>query len=299
MMEEISQPPRSPGRAPPPGRQPAPASGEPDLSEEWSGQRRNDRSSTPNSPYAANDPQSRRGSRPGAPGSGHAGPEWTSSWTAPTPPQQVQAPESGRRGRSVPRGHASVRGVARAVRLSPSLSFRVERYDRSGNRLQPVPVEVRGIQHSGQLNDGEEVEVTGKWRHGTIRARTVVNITTGAQVRVAGSKLGWVGLFVFMGLGITAAILFVNGVIGGGIGGSPGDSPGGSASMVRVPNLEGMSSASAIRALTEAGLSWSGDSEDSDRVPFGKVVRTDPPAGTEVERGKTVIFITSRGAPFK
>lgn len=295
-MEEFPHPPRSPGRASLPGRRPEPASDNLDLSEEWSGQRRNDRSSAPSSPHAVNDARSRRGSRPGASGPGHAGPEWTSSWTSPTPPQQAQ---SGRGGRSVPkRGHARVRGVARAVWLGPPLSFRVERYDRSGNRLQPVPIEVQGIQLSGQLNDGEEVEVTGKWRRGTIRARTVVNITTGAHVRVAGSKLGWLGLFVFLGLAITAVILFVNGVIGGGIGGPPGESPGGSGSTVRVPDLAGMSTSSATRALNEAGLRWSGEFEDSTQVPRGKVIRTDPPAGTEVEQGKTVIFVMSTGPPF-
>jgi hypothetical protein len=250
-----------------------------------SGQHQNDRSPPPS-------------------GSGPAGPEWTSSWTSPTPPQQTRRPEPEQsRGSARERGHARVRGVARAVQLRDQenghvLSFRIEEYDRAGNRLRPVAVELKGTGLSGQLGDGEEVAVTGKWRHGTIRARTVVNITTGAHVRVTGAKSGWLGLLVFLGLVIAVVLLFVNGVIGGGTGGPPGESPGGSSSTVSVPDLSGMSDASAIRALNEAGLHWSGDFEDSNNVPRGKVIRTDPPAGTEVERGKTVIFIVSTGPPF-
>jgi hypothetical protein len=302
-MEEPRLPGPS-GQPSPPGRQPEQASNDLDLSEEWSGQRRNERSRPPNSPHVVADPRENHGSGPGVPGSGHAGPEWTSSWTSPAPRQQTRDPEPGQsRGSARERGHARVRGVARAVQLRDQenghiLSFRVEQYDRAGNRLRPIAVELKGAGLSGQLGDGEEVEVTGKWRHGTIRARTVVNITTGAHVRVRGAKFGWLGLLVFVGLVIAGVLLFVNGVIGGGSGGPPGESPGGSGSTIRVPDLSGMSDTSAIRALNEAGLHWSGDFEDSNKVPRGKVIRTDPPAGTEVEQGKTVIFVVSTGPPF-
>ncbi|HET7014209.1 MAG TPA: FHA domain-containing protein [Streptosporangiaceae bacterium] len=83
-------------------------------------------------------------------------------------------------------GFAQVRGVARNVQRQLTeqtrvLTFRVERYDPSGNRLAPVGVELRQYR-SGGLNDGEEVEVVGSWKRGTLRAQKVINLTTQAEV---------------------------------------------------------------------------------------------------------------------
>ena len=66
-----------------------------------------------------------------------------------------------------------------------SLVFRVERYEASGNRLAPVAVELP-IYVSGQVSDGEEVDVTGRWHHGTLRAKRIVNLATGARVQGVG-----------------------------------------------------------------------------------------------------------------
>ena len=76
----------------------------------------------------------------------------------------VQGQVVGRRG-----GVGSVRGIARGIsaRSEPwgqgwsrqILSMRVEHYDASGNRLQPVTVELRGWTLSGQISEGEEVDV--------------------------------------------------------------------------------------------------------------------------------------------
>ncbi|TDZ43598.1 hypothetical protein [Mycobacteroides franklinii] len=73
------------------------------------------------------------------------------------------------------------------------LTFRVERYDPAGNRLAPVPVELGGMQWSGsrisgQISDGDEVEVRGQWRGGNLRADTVINLSTGAHVQ---GRSGW------------------------------------------------------------------------------------------------------------
>lgn len=83
-------------------------------------------------------------------------------------------------------GFGQVRGVARNVQRVARdeikvLTFRVERYDGSGNRLSPVGVEFRNYR-SGGLNDGEEVEVIGSWKRGTLRAQKVTNLTTHAEV---------------------------------------------------------------------------------------------------------------------
>lgn len=74
------------------------------------------------------------------------------------------------------------------------LTFRVQRYDSAGNRLTPVPVELGGgLQWgggriSGQVSDGDKVEVHGQWRGGNLRAEKIINHTTGAHVE---GRSGW------------------------------------------------------------------------------------------------------------
>jgi hypothetical protein len=67
---------------------------------------------------------------------------------------------------------------------SPTLwNFRLERYDASGDRLPPVPVEMRGYSFSGAMSNGDQVSLKGEWRDGTLRVQEVDNLTTSAQVR--------------------------------------------------------------------------------------------------------------------
>jgi hypothetical protein len=99
----------------------------------------------------------------------------------------VQRQMGGRR-----RGTGTVRGIARGVQLRSEafgqgssqsiLSMRVEQYDASGNRLQPVPVEMRGLTLSGQVSEGEQVEVRGTWRGGVLRATRAANLSTGGTI---------------------------------------------------------------------------------------------------------------------
>jgi len=66
------------------------------------------------------------------------------------------------------------------------VDFRIERHDPSGNRLAPVPVEMRGYTQgfSGRVSNGDEIRVVeGTWRDGTLRVRELDNLTTGARVR--------------------------------------------------------------------------------------------------------------------
>jgi hypothetical protein len=123
------------------------------------------------------------------------------------------APDGARRPRRISRrsdsdnqtsaaGPVVVRGAARAVQQrtigsqAPMeiLSFRLERYDSAYNRLAPVPVELGGGMQfsgnriSGQVSEGDEVEVHGTWGAGTLRAETVVNLSTGAHVQ---RRTGW------------------------------------------------------------------------------------------------------------
>jgi predicted component of type VI protein secretion system len=84
-------------------------------------------------------------------------------------------------------GSAVIRGTARDVKSGRRqndavLRFRVERYDSSGNRLPPVAVEFIGWR-SGQISAGEQVEVAGHWSRGTLRAQSVINLSTNAVVQ--------------------------------------------------------------------------------------------------------------------
>lgn len=93
----------------------------------------------------------------------------------------------------VRQGAAALRGVARNVQFRSEvgasrhgvqvLAFRLEQHDALGTELAPVLVELRGSALEGQVIDGEEVTVAGKWRHGLVVAQEVVSQTTGASVR--------------------------------------------------------------------------------------------------------------------
>ena len=69
-------------------------------------------------------------------------------------------------------------------------TFRIERRDSHGNRLQPVPVEMKAYWFSGSLNEGDEVEVyCPDWREGaTIHPTQLRNLTTRSIVRPTKTK---------------------------------------------------------------------------------------------------------------
>jgi len=90
------------------------------------------------------------------------------------------------------------------------LDFRIERHDASGNRLAPVPVQMRGQSFSGAVNNGDEIRVNrGKWRDGTLRVKDLDNLSTGAEVRTKGSgAFGWI-----LGVVVSLFILAVGGFV--------------------------------------------------------------------------------------
>jgi beta-lactam-binding protein with PASTA domain len=65
---------------------------------------------------------------------------------------------------------------------------------------------------------------------------------------------------------------------------------------VTVPDVTGRRKATALAALTDAGLSPTAATEPSDSAEEGIAVRTDPPAGAEVDRGAAVRLFVSSGA---
>jgi hypothetical protein len=104
-------------------------------------------------------------------------------------------------------------GVARNIQQRDRgtelhFDFRIERHDPSGNRLPPVPVEMRGPRQAfrGKVSDGDQVRVVdGRWRHGTLHVRELDNLSTGAKIRPGPTTAVRIGrLAVF--LAIVAAI---------------------------------------------------------------------------------------------
>jgi hypothetical protein len=63
-------------------------------------------------------------------------------------------------------------------------TFRLQRYDNSGNELPPLPVEMRGKHFDGFINEGDKVQVQGRWKEGrTVRVKRVHNLTTNVVVK--------------------------------------------------------------------------------------------------------------------
>ncbi len=70
---------------------------------------------------------------------------------------------------------------------------------------------------------------------------------------------------------------------------------GGGASTTTVPDVEGLQLVDAARAIRDADLSPEIDNVQRDGVEPGTAIGTDPPAGTELDKGDTVILRVSVG----
>lgn len=97
------------------------------------------------------------------------------------------------------------------------LSFVLERYDKNGNRLTPVPVEMRGRSFKGFLNEGDWVKVHGTIKKGNIQVSQVYNKTTESTVKAKGEpaavKAGSAVMIVIVLAIAIPIILFVLAVI--------------------------------------------------------------------------------------
>src|SRR5262245_31887890 len=78
-------------------------------------------------------------------------------------------------------------------------TFRVERFDAEGNRLQPIPVEIRFREIRGFISEGDRVRIPiGRWRPGELLSPSrFFNETTRSEVKAGPSGVTWRDLWPF------------------------------------------------------------------------------------------------------
>lgn len=99
------------------------------------------------------------------------------------------------------------------------IAFHVERYDKAGNRMSPIPVEMRCKSFVGLIREGDQVEVRGKWREGEVlRVSKVYNLTTRSRIKKGASSplykrvptfIGWCLYYLVYAAIIAGIILLV------------------------------------------------------------------------------------------
>ncbi len=67
--------------------------------------------------------------------------------------------------------------------------------------------------------------------------------------------------------------------------------------IIDLPDVTEMSERDATATLTDLGLRVIVNEENSNSVPEGQVIRSEPPAGTEVQSGDTILIVVSLGPP--
>jgi hypothetical protein len=126
-------------------------------------------------------------------------------------PRGGPRPAASRRGRATVEGQ--IRGIQqRAESLGEGATntvwtFRLERYDRDGNRLPPIPVQLRGLRFEGFVSEGDDVRATGEWKDGTLVTERVENLTTHATVKARSYRNLKVASLIFFLLFVVALIL--------------------------------------------------------------------------------------------
>ena len=67
---------------------------------------------------------------------------------------------------------------------------------------------------------------------------------------------------------------------------------------VTVPNVVGLTTDEAIEKLTKAGFTYTTESKNSDTVPEGSVIKTNPKAGSTRKKGDTITIVESIGGNY-
>lgn len=100
----------------------------------------------------------------------------------------------------------------------------MERYESTGDAHTAVPVELRGASITGQLSDGDVVEVSGYWDGRTLFVDSVINHSTSTRRRrgvVTSRPVRIVLALTVIAVIVAASILLVRGM-GGSSRGAPG-----------------------------------------------------------------------------
>jgi hypothetical protein len=89
------------------------------------------------------------------------------------------------------------------------LTFRVAVFDDLGNVERLVPVQISGSSFDGAIHENDEVQVEGRYKGGTLRARRIRNLTDGSELTASGLPLLAKIVAVVFFIGIAGFILFV------------------------------------------------------------------------------------------
>ena len=95
-------------------------------------------------------------------------------------------------------------------------TFYIERFDRSGNRLDPVPVNMSGTVSSGRLRDGDVVGVPRRemrGRGGLLRPRRIYNLRTRTVLELYKRRKGpgvivAVAVFMVFWVGVATTVIY-------------------------------------------------------------------------------------------
>jgi len=79
------------------------------------------------------------------------------------------------------RSEALAQGLTRPGNNITVWNFRLERYE-EGQHLNPIPVEMRGHEFSGFINEGDTIKLSSNWKSGIHLTKKVFNVTNGSWV---------------------------------------------------------------------------------------------------------------------
>ena len=103
----------------------------------------------------------------------------------------------------------------------------------------------------------------------------------------------WIWLLAVLAVVLLGAIGFLAAQL---LGDAPGPSPSPSAAQVTVPECEDVALTTLRSAATDAGLVVMVESEPSEDIEQGRVIRCDPASGQQASDGSTLIVYVSSGA---
>ncbi len=239
------------------------------------------------------------------------------------------------------RGPARERGTARvvqvtsvqAVSFAPQagqaqlLSLKLESHNGDGERRSPVAVQLRARIIRGSVSDGDDVVAIGRWSHGTLRARQIRDLTTGATITGHGRRAMWtvtivtlllIGTFLVIGVRVFKPAGFVSPLPAPApaqptsarpapatvtssspasrppTGAEPSRPAGDRDPFVAVPDLLSRDGPAVASALAAMGLRATVVRVDSE-LPAGQVIAMSPRPGTTVPPGRAVQVLVSRG----